>query len=121
MKAQQIMNSQVRLLLFISYKFVILSLCLNFSISAIDDTPEEHVANIHQDDDGFESLNGNVSSDNDKAIGRALMQGNRLARLGVAQQTKDRTSAWSEDSPSQQAPPNPPKCSGLIYKYTLAK
>lgn len=77
-----------------------------------DDTPEEHVANIHQDDDGFESLNGNVSSDNDKAIGRALMQGNRLARLGVAQQTKDRTSAWSEDSPSQQAPPNPPKCSG---------
>lgn len=88
-------------------------------MSAIDDVPEEHVASIHQDDDGFESLNGNVSSDNDKVIGRALMQGNR-SRQGVARQTKDRAS-WSEDSTSQQVPPNPPKCSGLIYKYTLVR
>ncbi|XP_029169459.1 putative homeodomain transcription factor [Nylanderia fulva] len=70
-----------------------------------DDTPEEHVANVHQDDDGFESLNGNVSSDNDK------VQGNRLARQGVVQQTKDHTLSWSEDSPSQQVPASPPKCS----------
>jgi hypothetical protein len=80
--------------------------------------PEEHVANIHQDDDGFESLNGNVSSDNDKVIGRALVQRNR-SQEGVTRQTKDRTS-WSEDSTSRQIS-LPSKRSGLIYKYTLVK
>ncbi|XP_011630278.1 putative homeodomain transcription factor [Pogonomyrmex barbatus] len=64
-----------------------------------DDIPEEHVANVHQDDDGFESLNGNVSSDNDKVVGRALMQGNK-SRLGAARQNKDHM--WSEDSTNQQ-------------------
>lgn len=76
---------------------------------------EDHVANIHQDDDGFESLNGNVSSDNDKVIGRALVQGNK-SRLGLAQ-SKDHMS-WSEDSTNQQISS---KSSGLIYKYTLVK
>lgn len=80
--------------------------------------PEEHVANIHQDDDGFESLNGNVSSDNDKVIGRALVQRNRLQE-GVTRQIKDHTS-WSEDSPSQQIS-LPSKRSGLIYEYMLVK
>lgn len=80
--------------------------------------PEEHVANIHQDDDGFESLNGNVSSDNDKVIGRAMVQGNR-SRQGVVRQNKDRMS-WSEDSTSQQVS-LPPQRSGLSYKYTLVK
>lgn len=79
-----------------------------------DDVSEERVANIHQDDDGFESLNGNVSSDNDK-VG-ALVQGNKL-RLGLAQQNKDHLS-WSEDSTNQQISS---KNSGLIYKYTLVK
>lgn len=65
-----------------------------------DNVPEEHVANIHQDDDGFESLNGNVSSDNDKGIGRALVQENK-SRLSLIQQSKDHMS-WSEDSTSQQ-------------------
>lgn len=78
-----------------------------------DDVSEEHVANIHQDDDGFESLNGNVSSDNDKVIG-ALVQGNKL-RLGLSQQNKDHL---SEDSTNQQISS---KNSGLIYKYTLVK
>lgn len=77
--------------------------------------PEERVANIHQDDDGFESLNGNVSSDNDKVIGRGLIQGNRT-RQGIVRQNKNRT--WSEDSTSQQVS-LPLKHSGLIYKYTL--
>jgi len=80
--------------------------------------PEEHVANIHQDDDGFESLNGNVSSDNDKVIGRALVQRNR-SQERVIRQIKDRTS-WSEDSTNQQIS-LPSKRSGLIYKYTLVK
>lgn len=74
------------------------------------------MANIHQDDDGFESLNGNVSSDNDRVIGQGLMQGNR-SRQRVMRQNKDRTS-WSEDSTSQQVS-LPLKHSGLIYKYTL--
>jgi hypothetical protein len=80
--------------------------------------PEEHVPSVHQDDDGFESLNGNVSSDNDKVIGRALVQRNR-PRGEVARETKDRTS-WSEDS---QQISLPSKRSGLTYKreYTLVK
>jgi len=81
--------------------------------SLTDDVPEEHVANIHQDDDGFESLNGNVSSDNDKVIGR--VQRNK-SQLGLVQ-SKDHMS-WSEDSTSQQVSS---KNSGLIYKYTLVK
>ncbi|XP_020278731.1 putative homeodomain transcription factor [Pseudomyrmex gracilis] len=68
-----------------------------------DNMAEEHVASIHQDDDGFESLNGNVSSDNDKVGGRIQVQRNR-SRAGTTRQTKDRTS-WSEDSASQQISP----------------
>lgn len=77
--------------------------------------PEERVANIHQDDDGFESLNGNVSSDNDKIMGRAVMQRNRT-REGIARQAENRM--WLEDSSSQQSS-LPSKHSGLTYKYTL--
>lgn len=79
-----------------------------------DNMAEEHVASIHQDDDGFESLNGNVSSDNDKVGGRIQVQRNR-SRAVTTRQTKDRTS-WSEDSASQQISP-PSKRSGLLYKY----
>ncbi|XP_046834330.1 protein phtf-like isoform X7 [Vespa crabro] len=42
--------------------------------------PEENVENpdvVHQDDDGFESLNGNVSSDNDRTVNKFLQQTNR--------------------------------------------
>lgn len=45
-----------------------------------DDLPEENLENpdiVHQDDDGFESLNGNVSSDNDKAVNRLLERRNK--------------------------------------------
>lgn len=95
---------------------IIWSFNIYFTLSVTDDVSEEHVANIHQDDDGFESLNGNVSSDNDKVIGRALVQRNK-SRLGLAQQNKDHLS-WSEDSTNQQISS---KNSGLIYKYTLVK
>lgn len=81
-----------------------------------DEIAEERIVNIHQDDDGFESLNGNVSSDNDKVIGRALMQRNK-SRLSLAQQSKGHMS-WSEDNTNQQISS---KNSGLMYKYTLVK
>ncbi|KAK2580169.1 hypothetical protein KPH14_012440 [Odynerus spinipes] len=45
-----------------------------------DDLPEENLENpdiVHQDDDGFESLNGNVSSDNDRAVNKLLERRNR--------------------------------------------
>ncbi|XP_014471298.1 PREDICTED: putative homeodomain transcription factor [Dinoponera quadriceps] len=70
--------------------------------------PEEHVANIHQDDDGFESLNGNVSSDNDKVMGRAMVQRNR-SRERIARQAENHNRmSWLEDGASQQIP-LPPK------------
>lgn len=110
------MNSKVREVLFIFCKFIYFGEFVYFQypfLSVTDDAPEEHVANVHQDDDGFESLNGNVSSDNDKVIGRALVQRNK-SQLGIAQQSKDNMS-WSEDSSSQQISS---KNSGLIYKST---
>ncbi|XP_076231356.1 putative homeodomain transcription factor isoform X2 [Calliopsis andreniformis] len=36
--------------------------------------PDQNVKNVHQDDDGFESLNGNVSSDNDRGITGARVE-----------------------------------------------
>nr|XP_050868429.1 protein phtf isoform X6 [Vespula vulgaris] len=45
-----------------------------------DIPPAENVENpdiVHQDDDGFESLNGNVSSDNDRTVNKFLQQTNR--------------------------------------------
>lgn len=116
MKVQLIMNSKVKEVLFIYCKFVFYDFNIYFFLPVTDDVPEELVANIHQDDDGFESLNGNVSSDNDRAVGRALTQGNK-SRLGIAQRNKDHLSR-SEDSTSQQIP-FPSKNSGLIYKYML--
>lgn len=80
--------------------------------------PEERVANIPQDDDGFESLNGNVSSDNDKVMGRAVVQRNR-SREGIARRQTENRMSWLEDSSSQQTISLPSKRSGLIYKYTL--
>lgn len=80
--------------------------------------PEERVANIHQDDDGFESLNGNVSSDNDRVMGRAIVQRNR-SRENVANQPKNHNrTSWLENDASQQVR-LPTKHSGLTYKYTL--
>lgn len=116
MKAQLIVNSQVRVIPSICCKVFIFYIFNIYFFLNTDNLAEEHVANIHQDDDGFESLNGNVSSDNDKVGGRIQVQRNR-SRAGTTRQTKDRTS-WSEDSTSQQISP-PSKRSGLLYKYIL--
>lgn len=62
--------------------------------------PEEHAANVHQDDDGFESLNGNVSSDNDKIIRRATVRRNRPRDRAACQAVN--CTPWSEDNASQQ-------------------
>ncbi|XP_015429600.1 PREDICTED: putative homeodomain transcription factor [Dufourea novaeangliae] len=43
------------------------------STSHIQSNDVPDVRNVHLDDDGFESLNGNVSSDNDKGVARALV------------------------------------------------
>lgn len=91
---------------------------LYLSSCKIGALPEEHVANIHQDDDGFESLNGNVSSDNDRVMGRAMVQRNRSQERVARQAENHNCMSWLEDGPSQQIP-LPPKHSGLTYKYTL--
>ncbi|KAL2712659.1 protein phtf isoform X5 [Vespula squamosa] len=52
----------------------------NINCNQPDIPPEENVENpdiVHQDDDGFESLNGNVSSDNDRTVNKFLQQTNR--------------------------------------------
>lgn len=109
------MNSKVKKILFVASLYISYVFNTYIFLSITDNVPEEHVANIHQDDDGFESLNGNVSSDNDKGIGRAQVQENK-SRLSLIQ-SKDHMS-WSEDSTSQQVSS---KNSGLSYKYTLVK
>lgn len=40
----------------------------------VSTSPDQNIKNIHQDDDGFESLNGNVSSDNDRGLARATIE-----------------------------------------------
>ncbi|KAG7197610.1 hypothetical protein KM043_013394 [Ampulex compressa] len=59
-----------------------------------------NVRNVHQDDDGFESLNGNVSSDNDKGTVRVTTQKKEKVD-GAPKDNKERV-LWLEDSSSQQ-------------------
>ena len=49
--------------------------------------PDQTIKNVHQDDDGFESLNGNVSSDNDKGVARATV-GNPKHRKDLLHKNK---------------------------------
>lgn len=44
---------------------------------------------MHQDDDGFESLNGNVSSDNDKGVARATV-GNPKHKKDLLHKNKEK-------------------------------
>lgn len=96
-----------------------LILIFNLHLYVIDDIPEERVANVHQDDDGFESLNGNVSSDNDKVISRGMVPRNRLRKEELVCHTNDRR-LWLENNIGPQISPSS-KQSGLIHKYTLLK
>ena len=51
--------------------------------------PDQTIKNVHQDDDGFESLNGNVSSDNDKGVARATV-GNPKHRKDLLHKNKEK-------------------------------
>ncbi|OAD54154.1 Putative homeodomain transcription factor, partial [Eufriesea mexicana] len=52
-------------------------------------------------DDGFESLNGNVSSDNDKSAVRATMEKLKQKRDGLPKNNEEQI-LWLEDSTNQQ-------------------
>lgn len=68
--------------------------------------------NVHQDDDGFESLNGNVSSDNDKSAAQSTVEKFKQKRDALRKTNEDHV-PWSEDSTNQPALLQP-KFSGLI-------
>ncbi|XP_015117165.1 putative homeodomain transcription factor isoform X2 [Diachasma alloeum] len=60
----------------------------------------ENVDTIHQDDDGFESLNGNVSSDNDRATVRPQMTAeveiNKKSEIGGSESSDERVTNAGE-------------------------
>ncbi|XP_076294244.1 protein phtf-like [Lasioglossum baleicum] len=62
--------------------------------SRIQSNDVPYVRNVHQDDDGFESLNGNVSSDNDKGAVQAV--------LDKPKKRRDVLHKNDDDSASQQ-------------------
>ncbi|XP_033360977.1 putative homeodomain transcription factor isoform X2 [Bombus vosnesenskii] len=64
-----------------------------------NEVPDPNIKNIHQDDDGFESLNGNVSSDNDKSAARVPEKFKH--RRELLKNNEERI-LWLEDSTSQQ-------------------
>lgn len=76
----------------------------------IDEVPDPNIKNIHQDDDGFESLNGNVSSDNDKSAARVPEKFKHKREL---LKNNEERILWLEDSTSQQVLQS--KFSGLIF------
>ncbi|XP_012243110.1 putative homeodomain transcription factor isoform X1 [Bombus impatiens] len=64
-----------------------------------NEVPDPNIKNIHQDDDGFESLNGNVSSDNDKSAARVPEKFKHKREL---LKNNEERILWLEDSTSQQ-------------------
>ncbi|XP_017761754.1 PREDICTED: putative homeodomain transcription factor [Eufriesea mexicana] len=66
-----------------------------------NEVPDQNIKNVHQDDDGFESLNGNVSSDNDKSAVRATMEKLKQKRDGLPKNNEEQI-LWLEDSTNQQ-------------------
>ncbi|CAL7938645.1 unnamed protein product [Xylocopa violacea] len=67
-----------------------------------NNVPDQNIKNVHQDDDGFESLNGNVSSDNDKSATRVTVDKLQQKRDGLLKHNEERV-LWLEDSTSQQS------------------
>ncbi|XP_076626108.1 putative homeodomain transcription factor [Colletes latitarsis] len=61
----------------------------------------QNIKNVHQDDDGFESLNGNVSSDNDKGIARATIEKFKQKK-DVLHKNNEEHNLRIENSTSQQ-------------------
>ncbi|XP_068984724.1 protein phtf [Bombus flavifrons] len=64
-----------------------------------NEVSDPNIKNIHQDDDGFESLNGNVSSDNDKSAARVPEKFKHKREL---LKNNEERILWLEDSTSQQ-------------------
>ncbi|XP_034181176.2 putative homeodomain transcription factor [Osmia lignaria lignaria] len=62
-----------------------------------NDVPDQNMKNVHQDDDGFESLNGNVSSDNDKSAAQTTVEKFKQKRDALLKTNEDHV-PWSEDS-----------------------
>lgn len=75
----------------------------------IDEVPDQNMKHVHQDDDGFESLNGNVSSDNDKSTTQATVE--KLKQKRDLLKNNEERILWLEDSTSQVLQQ---KFSGLI-------
>lgn len=66
-----------------------------------DDIPAQNIKNVHLDDDGFESLNGNVSSDNDKSTARTAVQKDKQKSDNTLRKKNEERDLWFEDSSSQ--------------------
>ncbi|XP_017790476.1 PREDICTED: putative homeodomain transcription factor [Habropoda laboriosa] len=66
-----------------------------------NNVPDQNIKNVHQDDDGFESLNGNVSSDNDKSATRVTVEKLKQKRDTLLKSNEERM-LWLEDPTSQQ-------------------
>nr|XP_033332804.1 putative homeodomain transcription factor [Megalopta genalis]XP_033332805.1 putative homeodomain transcription factor [Megalopta genalis]XP_033332806.1 putative homeodomain transcription factor [Megalopta genalis] len=60
--------------------------------SRIQSNDVPYIRNIHQDDDGFESLNGNVSSDNDKGAAQAMLDKPKKRRAVLHKNNDDSAS-----------------------------
>lgn len=71
---------------------------------------------MHQDDDGFESLNGNVSSDNDKTTARTAVQKLKQKRDALLKNNEERI-LWLQESTNPQVVQ--PIFSGLSYPYNF--
>lgn len=66
---------------------------------------------VHQDDDGFESLNGNVSSDNDRAsVQVQQINDNEVESIVTSTSSDERLLTYSE-------PPNINNTIGLFILY----
>ncbi|XP_043506621.1 protein phtf isoform X1 [Frieseomelitta varia] len=65
-----------------------------------NEVSDQNMKNVHQDDDGFESLNGNVSSDNDKSTARTPVE--KLKHKRELLKNNEERILWLEDSTSQQ-------------------
>ncbi|PBC34747.1 Putative homeodomain transcription factor [Apis cerana cerana] len=65
-----------------------------------NEVPDQNMKHVHQDDDGFESLNGNVSSDNDKSTTQATVE--KLKQKRDLLKNNEERILWLEDSTNQQ-------------------
>lgn len=64
------------------------------------DVSEQDISNVHQDDDGFESLNGNVSSDNIKSVAQVTVDKQKKNEL---HKNSEEHTLWLEDTDNRQS------------------